>query len=78
MNDRSVSFESAIRRLEEIVKKLERGDVPLEEALKLFQEGTSLVSGCQKQLDTAELEIVKLMKGPDGAPVETEFRDGVE
>ena len=56
-----------------IVRQLEQGNVPLEESLKLFQEGTKLVQGCTKQLDKAELEVVKLMKGPDGEPVEQEF-----
>lgn len=60
-------------RLEEIVKQLEQGNVPLEESLKLFQEGTKLIQSCTKQLDKAELEVVKLMKGPDGEPVEQEY-----
>ena len=60
-------------RLEEIVRQMEQGNVPLEESLKLFQEGTELVQQCTQMLDHAELEVVKLMKGPDGAPVEQEF-----
>ena len=67
------SFETSLRRLEEIVKGLERGDMPLEEAMRLFREGTELVGSCTKQLDAAELEVVRLMKGPDGQPAETEF-----
>lgn len=73
MNDKSISFEKSITRLEEIVKLMEQGNVSLEDALKLFEEGTGLVKGCAKQLDEAELQVVKLMKGADGSPVETEF-----
>lgn len=73
--EQSKSFEAAIKRLEEIVRTMERGELPLEESLKLFEEGTALVRGCAKQLDEAEMKIVKLMKGPDGEPVEQEFAD---
>ena len=73
--EQSKSFEAAMKRLEEIVRVMERGDLPLEESLKLFEEGTALVRSCGKQLDEAEMKIVKLMKGPDGAPVEQEFTD---
>ena len=71
--EQQLSFEQSLRRLEEIVKGLERGDVPLEEAMRLFREGTELVGSCTKQLDAAELEVVRLMKGADGQPTETEF-----
>ena len=69
----SVEFEKAITRLEEIVAQMEQGNLPLEKALQLFEEGTGLVKTCAKQLDEAELKVVKLMKGADGEPVETEF-----
>ncbi|MGM9651128.1 MAG: exodeoxyribonuclease VII small subunit [Faecousia sp.] len=72
---KSVTFEASVKRLDAIVAKLESGDVPLEQALKLFQEGTGLVRSCSKLLDEAELEVVKLTKGEDGAPVETEMQD---
>lgn len=71
----SKTFETSMTRLEEIVKKMERGDVPLEEALRLFEEGTGLIRSCAAQLDAAELKVVRLMKGPDGAPVETPFTE---
>lgn len=71
----SKSFEASMKRLEEIVRTMERGELPLEESLKLFEEGTALVRGCAKQLDEAEMKIVKLMKGPDGEPMEQEFAD---
>lgn len=67
------SFEENMRRLEEIVARLEKGEAPLSDSLTLFEEGTALVSACRKELDQAEQQVVKLMKGGDGAPVETAF-----
>ena len=67
------SFESRLQRLEEIVRQLEQGNVPLEASLKLFQEGTALVKSCTALLDSEEQEIVKLMKTADGTPAETEY-----
>lgn len=67
------SFEDALKRLEEIVRQMEQGSVSLEESLRLFEEGTALVRRCGTQLDEAELKVVRLMKGPDGEPVEMEF-----
>ncbi len=64
---KSKSFEENLNRLEEIVRQLEDGSVSLEDSLKLFQEGTALAASCGKLLDEAELEIVKLTKGPDGS-----------
>ncbi|MBQ2830681.1 MAG: exodeoxyribonuclease VII small subunit [Oscillospiraceae bacterium] len=69
------TFEEKIARLEKIVSSLERGDAQLAESLSLFEEGTKLVSDCSRMLDRAEQKVVKLMKGTDGAPVETEFAD---
>ena len=68
-----MTFEQKMVRLEEIVSKLEKGDAQLGDSLKLFEEGTRLVSACRDELDKAEQQVVKLMKGSDGAPVETEF-----
>lgn len=72
MSEQSRTFEASMGRLEEIVRRMERGDVSLEDTLKLFDEGTALVQQCNKQLDETELTIVKLMKGEDGNPIETE------
>mgnify|MGYP000008105642 FL=1 len=72
-NEQSQSFEQSMARLEQIVRAMERGDVPLEESLKLFEEGTALLRRCSGFLDGAELQIKQVMKGPDGAPVEMEF-----
>lgn len=69
------SFEQSIQRLEEIVRQMEQGNVPLEESLKLFEEGTALAAACNQQLDTAEMKVVRLMKGADGDPVEIPFEE---
>lgn len=73
MAEKKKTFEEAMSRLDEIVTRLEKGDTPLEESLKLFEEGTALVRRCSGLLDGAELQIKQVMKGPDGAPVEMEF-----
>ena len=75
MDKKSETFEGSIARLEEIVKTMERGEVPLEQALALFKEGTELAGRCSKLLDEAELTVTKLTRGPGGEPVETEFED---
>lgn len=75
MNPKNQSFEEAMTRLEQIVRAMERGDVALEESLKLFQEGTELVRSCQKLLDQAQLQVKKIMTAPDGTPVEEDFQD---
>ena len=69
------TFEESMGRLEQIVRAMERGDVPLEESLKLFQEGTELVRTCTKLLDDAQLQIRKVMTAADGSPVMEEFAD---
>ena len=75
MSKQSKTFEESMNRLEQIVRAMERGDVPLEESLKLFQEGTELVRNCQKLLDEANLQVKKIMTAADGSPVEEDFRD---
>ena len=69
MNQQNTSFEANMQRLEQIVRALERGDVPLEESLKLFQEGTTLVRDCGKLLDDAQLQVQKVLTAADGSPV---------
>jgi exodeoxyribonuclease VII small subunit len=73
MNQQNKSFEQNMQRLEQIVRAMERGDVALEESLKLFQEGTELVRSCNELLDGARLQVQKIMTAPDGSPVEEEF-----
>ena len=69
------SFEKNMERLEQIVRSMERGDVQLEESLKLFQEGVTLVQTCSKVLDEAELQVKQISIGADGAPVEEDFHE---
>ena len=73
MNPENKTFEESMARLEQIVRAMERGDVALEESLKLFQEGTELVRSCQKILDDAQLHVKKILTAPDGSPVEEDF-----
>lgn len=75
--ENKLTYEQAISRLDDIVRNMERGDAPLEEALKLFEEGASLIALCNKMLDEAEQKVVKLKKGPDGYPIELPF-EGVD
>ena len=75
MAAKKMTFEQQLGRLEEIVSLLELGDAQLADSLALFEEGTKLIAACSKQLDQAEQQVVKLMKGADGAPVELPFGD---
>ena len=69
------TFEEALARLEVIVSQLEKGDLPLEEALTLFEEGAGLMKQCAKALDAAEQKVAKLLPGPGGLPVEEPMED---
>jgi len=73
MSQKNPTFEENMRRLEQIVRAMERGDVPLEESLKLFREGTALVETCGKLLDEAELQVKKIAVAANGSPVEEDF-----
>jgi exodeoxyribonuclease VII small subunit len=75
MSSKKLTFEESMQRLEQIVRAMERGDVALDESLKLFQEGTELVRSCSKMLDDAQLQVQKVVKGSDGAPLFEEFAD---
>ncbi len=75
MSETKRTFEESMGRLEQIVRAMERGDVALDESLKLFQEGTELVRSCEKMLSDAELEVKKVMTAPDGCPVLEDFKD---
>ena len=72
----SLSFEQSLDRLDEIVKHLEKGDLPLSDSLSLYEEGTGLINACRKMIDDAEQKVVKLKKGPDRTPIEMDFEDG--
>ena len=73
-----VKFEDAVKKLEEIVNNLESKDIPLEDSIKLFEEGMKLASFCNKRLDEAERRINVVMKGKDGKLVEEGFNPGDE
>ena len=75
MNEKNMTFEASMQRLEQIVRIMERGDAQLDESLKLFQEGTELVRACEKMLTDAQLQIQKVMTAPDGSPVMEDFQD---
>lgn len=75
MNQQNKTFEESMTRLEQIVRAMEQGNVPLEESLKLFQEGMELVRSCGKLLDDAQLQIQKVMTAADGSPVMEDFQD---
>lgn len=75
MAGKKLSFEQSMARLDEIVRHLEKGDMPLNDSLALFEEGTALIRSCEKQLDEAEQKVVKLRKGPDREPDELPFED---
>ena len=72
MPKKEISFDSAMKRLEEIVNSLESGSCPLEESLTLFEEGVKLVKLCNKKLESVEGSIKKL-SNIDGEMVEEDF-----
>jgi len=61
-----LSFEDALRALEEVVRRLEGGDVPLEESISLYERGEDLRRHCQARLDQAQARIESIVSGPDG------------
>ncbi len=69
------SFEESIKRLEEIVRTLEKGDTPLENSIKLFEEGIKLSGVCNTLLENAEQKVTKLIKSDDGQVVEEPMAD---
>ena len=78
MSKNNATFEEKLARLEQIVQAMEKGDVPLEESLKLFQEGTSLVGEGGTLLEEAEQQVTKIVTQLDGSPAEEAFGDGNE
>ena len=75
MAAKKLSFEDSLARLDEIVRHLEKGDLPLSDSLRLFEEGTALLASAGKMLDEAEQKVVKLRKGADRQPEEMPFED---
>jgi len=62
----TMSFEDALRELEQIVHKLEAGDVPLEDSIRIYERGAALKAHCEKRLKEAELKVEKIVLGADG------------
>ena len=63
-----MTFEDAMRELEAVVGKLERGDVALDESIALYERGAALKARCEKKLGEAEEKVAKITLGPDGVP----------
>ena len=68
----NIKFETALSELEEVIAKLEDSNTPLDEALKLYEKGISLVRICNERLESAEQKI-KILQSKDGQIVETDF-----
>jgi exodeoxyribonuclease VII small subunit len=66
MSDEDLTFEDALDELEEVVARLESGDLPLEETLELYERGQMLAARCEDALDAAELRLEKLRPAPGG------------
>jgi len=66
-----MSFEDALRALEEVVQQLESGEVPLDASIDLYGRGEALRQHCQARLDAAQERIEKIVAGPDGAAAGT-------
>ncbi len=64
----AMTFEDALRALEDVVRRLETGEVPLEESIGLYERGELLRRHCQARLDAAQARIEKIVAGPDGKP----------
>lgn len=67
-------FETSLKKLEEVVKKLEGGELPLEDSLKAFEEGVKQAAFCSKKLNEAEKRVELLLKQKDGSFAREEFR----
>lgn len=72
----TLSFEDALARLEQIVSQLERGDVPLEKSIEIYEQGEALRARCDVLLQKAEAKIEKIKLARDGTPQGTEPLDG--
>lgn len=72
----TLSFEAALKRLEEIVRKLESGEASLDESIELYGEGDRLKQQCEARLKAAQARIEKIQLGRDGEPAGTVPFDG--
>ena len=71
---KEIRFEEAVKRLEEIVNKLEAGDLSLDDSIKLFEEGVKLYQICLKRLDEAEKKVEILLKDKNGNKILKSFQ----
>lgn len=71
--NKKIAFEDALQRLDELAAMLENGKAPLDESLKIFEEGVKLVRECKKQLDEAEQKVKLLVENRDGTVDEKDF-----
>jgi exodeoxyribonuclease VII small subunit len=69
---KKLSFEQAVQELETIVKKLESGDIPLEESIHAYERGVALKKHCEKTLQEARMKIEKISLDENGTPVSTQ------
>ncbi|MEM9782589.1 MAG: exodeoxyribonuclease VII small subunit [Pseudomonadota bacterium] len=69
----TLSFEAALAELNEVVDRLEGGEVPLEESIRLYERGEALRRHCETQLDAAELKVEKIVQGRDGGVQTAQF-----
>ena len=69
------TFEASLEALEQIVRELEQGDLPLEKSLELFEQGIRLSRECQERLSQAERRIEVLLRDNQGRPVVAPFED---
>ncbi len=70
-----MSFEQALAALETIVQQLERGDVPLDQSISIYERGEALRAACQQRLDAAQARIEKIVTGADGRAASTQAFD---
>lgn len=74
----AIDFEASMSELETLVEKLERGDLPLEESLSVFERGVALTRTCQSALAAAEQKVELLLRRPDAEPQAVPFGDAAD
>jgi exodeoxyribonuclease VII small subunit len=68
----AMTFEDALKALEDVVRRLEGGEVPLDDSIALYERGEKLRGHCQARLDAAQAKIERIVQGPGGAPASTQ------